>query len=204
MDRVQWNERYAGEEPLFKADPARFLAAEVEGTLPGRALDLGCGDGRNALWLAQRGWHVTGVDFSDVALAKAARFAVARGVPAERLDLVLADLADYQPAPDAFELVLLLFVHPPAPRRRRMLDSAARALRPGGVLLVVGYDVANATEGTAGGPRDPAVLFTADDIVAELPPPLVVERAERLRVPVPSEDGERMAVDAVVRARRPG
>lgn len=204
MDAQQWNERYAGEEPFLTADPARFLGAEVAAVRPGRALDLGCGEGRNALWLARRGWYVTGVDFSDVGLAKARRLAAATGVPGERLHLVLADLADYEPDPDAFDLVLLLFVHPPPPQRRRLLGSAGRALRPGGILLVVGYDVANATEGTAGGPRDPAVLFTADDIVTELRPPLVVERAERLRVPVRCAGDERMAVDAVVRARRPG
>jgi len=203
VDRDQWNERYRAEEgPVFTADPARFLGGEVAGLAPGRALDLGCGEGRNALWLAERGWHVTGVDFSDVGMAKARRLAAARGVAGDRLDLVLADLVDYDPEPDAFDLVLLLFVHPPPVSRRRLLASAARSLRPGGVVLVVGYDTANATEGTAGGPRDPAVLFTADDIVAELPPALVVERAERLRVTVPSADGDRMAVDAVVRARR--
>jgi len=210
MDAQQWNERYAGEEPLFTADPSRFLGQEVAGVEPGRALDLGCGEGRNALWLAERGWHVTGVDFSDVGLAKAGRLAAARDVPAERLDLVLCDLAAYDPPPDAFDLVLLMFVHPPPPERRRLLAAAAGALVPGGTLLVVGYDVTNPTRGGAGGPRDESILFTPDDLVAEVSPPLAVERAERLRVPVPpprgdgDDGGEAFAVDAIVRAHRPG
>ena len=204
MDAQQWNERYGGEEPLFTADPARFLGQEVADMPPGRALDLGCGEGRNALWLAERGWHVTGVDFSGVGLGKARRLAGARGVPSERLDLVLADLTGYDPPPDAFDLVLLMFVHPPPPERSRLLAAAAAALVEGGTLLVVGYDVTNPTRGGAGGPRDPSILFTPDDIVAEVSPPLQVERAERLRVPVSSDDGEAFAVDAVVRARRPG
>ena len=204
MDAQQWNERYAGEEPLFTADPARFLGQEVAEMPPGRALDLGCGEGRNALWLAERGWHVTGVDFSDVGLAKARRLAASRGIPLDRLELELADLAGYDPPPEAFDLVLLMFVHPPAPERARLLAAAAEALKPAGTLLVVGYDVTNPVRGGAGGPRDPSILFTPDDIVAEVSPPLEVERAERLRVAVPSEEGEAFAVDAVVRARRPG
>ncbi len=202
MDAWQWNDRYAGEEPLFTADPARFLGREVAGVPPGRALDLGCGEGRNALWLAEQGWHVTGVDFSEVGLAKARRLAGARGIPLERLNLVLADLAGYEPPPEAFHLVLLLFVHPPPAERARLLGAAARALVAGGTLLVVGYDVTNPTRGGGGGPRDPSILFTPDDIVAEVSPPLEVERAERLRVPVAWEEGEAFAVDAVVRARR--
>ena len=204
MDAQQWNERYAGEEPFFTADPGRFLGQEVAGMRPGRALDLGCGEGRNSLWLAERGWHVTGVDFSDVGLAKARRLAATRGIPADRLDLVLADLTGYHPEPDAFDLVLLMFVHPQPVERRRLLGAAAQALVPVGTLLVVGYDATHVAEGNRRGPRDPAILFTPEELVAEVSPPLVVERAERLRVPVTSEEGETFAVDAIVRARRPG
>ena len=73
MDRHDWDARYAGEQLVWSAEPNRFLVAEVDGLTPGRALDVACGEGRNAIWLAEQGWTVTGVDFSPVALDKARR-----------------------------------------------------------------------------------------------------------------------------------
>jgi 2-polyprenyl-3-methyl-5-hydroxy-6-metoxy-1,4-benzoquinol methylase len=66
--REDWNARYAASELLWTAEPNRLFAAEIAGLEPGRALDLACGEGRNAVWLAEQGWRVTAVDFSDVAL----------------------------------------------------------------------------------------------------------------------------------------
>lgn len=192
MDRQQWNERYAAQPLLWDVDPDPFLGAELAGTGPGRALDLGAGEGRTALWLAQRGWDVTAVDFSDVALDRGRRRVEDSGAPG-RADWVCADLTEYADPPGPFDLVLLLFIHLPATHRRRLLRLAATALAPGGLVLVVGYDTTHATEGQ-GGPRDPAILFSPEDIVADLEG-LEVERAERIRV------GD--AVDAIVRARRP-
>jgi SAM-dependent methyltransferase len=166
---------------------------------PGRALDLACGQGRNAIWLAERGWRVTAVDFSEVGLDTARRLAAARGAD---IDWVLADLVDYRPPAGAFDLVLTLFLQLPGPRRRLVLERAAQALAPNGTFLLIGHDLLNLTDGY-GGPRDPAVLFTPEDIVAELPG-LVVERAERIRRTVGLEDGEAEAIDALVRATKPG
>lgn len=192
MDRQQWNERYASVPTLWKVDPGPFLGGEVGGMAPGRALDLGAGEGRNTLWLAEQGWTVTAVDFSDVALARGRGWAEERGL-GHRVTWVESDLVDYRPPPDSFDLALLLFVHLPPTERRRLLRDVVAALLPGGTMLVVGYDTANATEGTEG-PRDPAILFTPADVVADLDG-LRVERAEQLRV------GD--AVDAVVRAVKP-
>lgn len=191
MDRDQWNERYAAQPLLWNVDPDPFLGPELGDRPPGRALDLGAGEGRTTLWLAQRGWHVTAVDFSDVALERG-RQRVEQAVAPGAVEWVLADLRDYEPPAGPFDLVLLLFIHLPAGERGRLLSRAVEVLAPGGVVLVVGYDTSHATEGQ-GGPRDPAILFTPEDIVADLPG-LRVERAERLRV------GD--AVDAVVRASR--
>ena len=83
MKRDAWNQRYSGTELIWTAQPNRFLVAEAEDLPPGRALDLACGEGRNAVWLARRGWSVTGVDFAGVGLAKAARLAEEAGVEAE-------------------------------------------------------------------------------------------------------------------------
>lgn len=196
MSREHWNRRYGEAGLLWSATPSRFVVAEVGDLPPGRALDLACGEGRHAIWLAERGWQVTGVDFADVALARAARLAAARAV---EVDLVHADLLGWEPPARAFELVLVLYLQLPAHERRRVLAGAAEALAPGGTLLVVGHHLANLTEGH-GGPSDAAVLCTEDDVAAELPG-LAVERAERVLRPV--EGAPRAAVDLLVRARRP-
>jgi SAM-dependent methyltransferase len=195
--REDWNERYAQKELVWTAEPNRRFAAEVEHLEPGRALDLACGEGRNAVWLGERGWRVTGVDFSDVALAKAARLAASRGVDVE---WVVADVLDYEPDPRAFDLVAVLYLQLPREDVLHALRTAARAVAPGGTLLVVAHDTTNLTEGH-GGPKDASVLYTAEDVAPALGE-LVVERAEAVGRTVPLEDGEAVAIDAFVRAHR--
>lgn len=195
MRREHWNRKYAEAESLWSTTPNRFLVAETSHLEPGRALDLACGEGRNAIWLASRGWEVTGVDFADVAIAKARARAEREDV---RVDFVCADLLEYEPAPEAFGLVLLLYFHLPSGERRRVLDTAAGALSPGGTFLLIGHDLTNLTDGT-GGPTDPDILVTPDQIVSELPG-LTIEKAERVLREV--DDAERPAIDALVRARR--
>ncbi len=190
--REQWNDLYRAVPVLWPIDPGPFLGAEVGDSRPGRALDLGAGEGRNSIWLAQRGWQVTAVDFSDVAVARGQAWAKEEGV-AELITWLTADLAEFRPEAGGFDLILSLFLHIPAEQRRSVLRRAAGALAPGGTVLVVGYDRANAIEGTEG-VRDPALLFSPEDIVRELGG-LRVERAGQLRV------GQ--AVDAIVRARKP-
>ena len=191
MDRDQWNERYAAHPLLWDVDPGPFLGGEVGHLEPGRALDLGAGEGRTTLWLAERGWRVTAVDFSDVALERGRQRVEAARVSGSA-EWICADLVEFDPTGDTYDLVLLLFVHLPPPQRRRLLRLAAGTLARRGVMLVVGYDTTNLTEGQ-GGPRDPAVLFSPDDVVADLEG-LRAERADRVKV------GD--AVDAVVRAVR--
>ena len=189
MDREAWNRKHASGDHHFGGRPNRFLVAEAEGLAPGMALDLACGEGRNAVWLAERGWQVTGVDFSDVALAGARRLAEERGVEVEWVE---ADLLDYVPAEGAYELVAVLYLQLPAAERRAVLERASAAVAPGGTLLVVGHDLENLEHGV-GGPKDPRVLFTPGEIATELPG-LRVEKAERVL-----RDG---AIDALVRASR--
>jgi SAM-dependent methyltransferase len=196
VKRERWNERYAGAELLWSSTPSRFLVAETEDLPPGRALDLACGEGRNAVWLGERGWRVTGVDFAEAALAKAAELAAGRGV---ELELIHADLLEWVPPAGAYDLVAVLYLQLPAAERRLVLGRAADAVAPGGTFLLVAHDLLNLAEGH-GGPSDPTVLTSAEEVAAELPG-LVIERAGRVERPV--EGAERPALDTLVRATRP-
>ena len=195
MRREEWDRKYAASGLLWSGEPNRRFASEAADLPPGRALDLACGEGRNAVWLAGRGWNVAGVDFSEVAIAKARELAAREGV---EVDFVCADLLEYEPDHHAYDLVVVLYLQVPAEERRLVLERAASAVAPGGTLILVGHHLANIDEGV-GGPSDPAVLYTPDDIVSELPE-LVIERAERVLRDVEGED--RPAVDVLVRARR--
>ncbi len=197
MQREDWDRRYAEQELLWSAAPNRFLVAEVADLSPGRALDLACGEGRNALWLAELGWRVTAVDFSSVAIGKARDRAAREG---REVAFICADLLDYEPPPAAYDLVLVLYLQLPADERRVVLLRAASAVAPAGTFLLVGHDLTNIADGV-GGPSDPSVLYTPEDIVAELPG-LEIEKAERVLRNV--ADAERPAIDALVRACRPG
>jgi SAM-dependent methyltransferase len=197
MDRHDWDRKYAGSELLWTAEPNRFLVAEVAELPPGRALDLACGEGRNAVWLARRGWRVTGVDFSAVAIEKARRLADASGVEVE---WVVADLLDQVPPAGGYDLVILFYLQVPADERNRIVHAAARAVAPGGTFLLVGHDRRNIEQGY-GGPQDASVLYTAEDVAADLDG-LAVERAALVERPVETPEGERVALDALVRAHR--
>jgi SAM-dependent methyltransferase len=197
MKREDWNRRWRTRDLHCLDDPGDEVAGEIDRLEPGRALDLACGAGRHAIWLAERGWQVTGVDFSEVALDQARELAHERGV---QVDWVLADLLDYEPEVGAFDLVLVLFLHLPADERRAVLARSAAALARGGTLLLVGHDRANLGTG-APGPSDPAVLYRPAEVAAELPG-LEVERAESLVRLVGTGAGEARAIDALVRASR--
>lgn len=198
MDREHWDERYATDELVWRAEPNVFLVGEVEDMAPGRALDLACGEGRNALWLADRGWRVVAVDFSAAGLAKGRRLADLRGVEVEWVE---ADVLEWRPEPGSFDLVIVMYLQLPAEDLRRVLGSATAALAPGGTLLVVGHDRTNLAEGF-GGPPDPSVLYDPDQVAGDVAG-LTIERAERVRRPVETPEGVRVALDALVRARRP-
>ncbi len=199
MDSATWDRRYGGTDLVWTSQANRFLVEETAELHPGRAIDLACGEGRNAVWLGERGWEVTGVDFSRVGLEKARQLATGRGVAVEWVE---ADLLDYRLDPQAFELVLLFYVQVPQDQRTAIVRGAADGVRAGGVLLLVGHDSGNIEHGH-GGPQNPAVLYSAQDIVSDLDGSgLRIERAEQVKRPVPTPDGERIALDTLVRARR--
>ena len=198
LDRNAWNDRYRTTDLVWTADANRFVVAEATALHPGRVLDLAAGEGRNAIWLAERGWQATVVDFADVALEKARRLAKARGV---HLDTVVADVRTYEPAARAFDLVLIAYLQLPRAQLSVVLERAQAAVAPGGELLVVAHDRSNVTCGY-GGPQDPLVLATPEEVVG-LVPELHILKAECVERPVDTPDGPQVAIDHVVRARRP-
>lgn len=199
MDRDGWNQRYDAAELVWTAGPNATFAGVTEGLKVGRALDLGAGEGRNAIWLASRGWAATAVDFSDVALDKANQLAAHAGVEVET---VVADVAAYVPETE-FDLVAVIYLHLPASIRATVYGRAAQAVAPGGTLIVLGHDTTNIAQGF-GGPQNPDVLFAPDDVVTDISNSgLIVERSERVRRAVQAGDGEHIAIDALLVARRP-
>jgi len=199
MEREDWNARYRTKELVWTADANRFVVAEAADLPPGRMLDLAAGEGRNAVWFAERGWQATAVDFSEVAMAKATELAASRGV---HVDTVVADVTTYDTAPAVYDLVLVAYLQVPDPDRRAAMAHAAAALAPGGMLLVVAHDRSN-LDGGWGGPRDPAVQSTPAEMRAVLEAlGLRVTKAERVERPVDTPDGPRVAFDHVVVARR--
>jgi SAM-dependent methyltransferase len=205
MDAAAWNARYAGSADLeWGAEPNRWVDAQLSGSAPGRALDLAAGEGRNALWLASQGWTVTAVDFAEAGLDKGRRLERTKGSDDDPpVTWVCADVTTYDPPPAAFDLVLLAYLHLVESERRTVNHAAVTALAAGGVLLVIGHDTTNLTDGI-GGPQDAEVLFTPDDVLGDLAdtPGLRVELATRVRRRVMTPDGDRDAIDALVRLSR--
>ncbi|PKV83384.1 class I SAM-dependent methyltransferase [Streptomyces sp. TLI_146] len=202
-----WDRRYTHGDLGWTLVPHPLAVAELAlvppdtsagPNAPGcQALDLGAGAGRHSLWLARRGWRVTAVDFSATALERTRRQATAEDL---EVTTVLADLASYEPRQNAFGLVLVTYVHPEPPQRAALLARAAKALAPGGRLVVVGHHLDNLGRGLEG-PSDPERMFTPERLCAELPD-LRVERAERVIHTVTTASGEREAYATVIRADR--
>ncbi len=197
MDAEAWNERYRATELVWSAGPNQFVESELADLPPGRAVDLAAGEGRNAIWLASRGWDVTAVDFAQAALDKGRQ--LAGDLP---VDWVCADATAWS-ADASYDLCVVAYLQLSAGERRSAVRNGFAALRRGGTFLLVAHDSTNLVEGT-GGPSDPAVLMTADDVLADLGgEAFEVRRAERVGRQVEQPDGgTRTAYDALVRVVR--
>lgn len=200
MDAQTWNQRYAGSELVWSAGPNLFVEQLCRGLAPGRSIDLAAGEGRNAIWLAEQGWQSTAVDYSDVAIDKARQIAERRGV---EITTEVADLTEYEPIPAAYDLVLVAYLQLPDEQLTPILRRAAAAVAPGGTFLLVCHDRDNLEHGY-GGPQQIEVLTSPDQVVAALGGRFDVERAEVAERHVQTPDGERVALDTVVLARRVG
>jgi SAM-dependent methyltransferase len=199
MDAAAWDERYRASDLVWSAGPNQFVESELAGLPPGRALDLAAGEGRNAIWLARRGWRVTAVDFSQAGLDKGRTLAEGLDV-----DWVCADATTWASDP-AYDVCLVAYLQLVADERRAAVRNAYDSLRRHGTLLWVSHDLSNLSEGV-GGPSDPAVLMTAEDVVGDLEGrSFDVEHAGRVARLVPDghgEEPEATAWDCVVRLVR--
>ncbi|RZL77132.1 MAG: class I SAM-dependent methyltransferase [Rhodococcus sp. (in: high G+C Gram-positive bacteria)] len=198
MDAAAWDERYSQSDLVWGAPPNAVVVEQVTALPRGRALDLACGEGRNALWLATRGWEVTGLDYSAVAVDKARR--VAADAPRsvrERLDYRVADVTDSDLGGE-YDLVLVIYLHLAPAERLRVVNRAISALKPDGILMILGHDAVNLSQGV-GGPQELEILYTPDDVVEAFDGRLDVEVAERRF----RETEAGTAIDALVVAHRP-
>jgi SAM-dependent methyltransferase len=193
MDSSGWDERYAATDLVWSAGPNVFLPPLVETLVPGSALDIACGEGRNAIWLARQGWDVTGVDFSPVGIAKADQLS-----DDTRVSWVVADVVSYRP-PRSFDLVIIFYLHLVGADFASVIANAIDAVAPGGTLFGVGHALRNLTDGY-GGPPVPDILWSAEAIAPMLSGLNVIELGERTRF-IP--DAEATAIDLVLHATKP-
>ncbi|HUY53748.1 MAG TPA: class I SAM-dependent methyltransferase [Candidatus Nanopelagicaceae bacterium] len=169
-----WDRRH--EEHQWSSEPDPLLVGLASPLPPGRALDLGCGTGRNALWLARQGWQVTGIDGSAVGLAKAREQARAAGL---ELELIQADIMDHALALGHYELVVMANLHFAPEVLALVLARAASSVAPAGHLFLIGHHLDNLDNLDHHGPPMADRLYTEERISELLPPILVAERLER-------------------------
>ncbi|MCZ9883086.1 SAM-dependent methyltransferase [Arthrobacter sp. B2a2-09] len=198
-----WDEVYREKAKRWSGNPNPQLIAEATGLAPGTALDLGCGEGADAIWLAQHGWTVTAVDVSSVALERAAAHAVEVGLQ-DRIAWLQRNFGSWQPE-ELFDLVSSQFLHSPLIAWRDSLASAAAAVAPGGALLVVGHHPAGLTPWS---PHKDMLdkFFTPEDLVEALtlgPGSWRINVADsRERAVTGPEGQEATTIDSVFRATR--
>ncbi len=196
-----WDERYGSKDRIWSGNPNPQLVLEAADLAPGRALDAGSGEGADAIWLARRGWRVTALDISAVALERGA--AHAGPELADQISWQRADLADWTPDDRRYDLVSAHFLHLPSELRARVYADLATSVADRGTLLVVGHHPSD-LQTTMGRPNLPDLMFTAEQLVAALDPERwdIVTAESRPRPAIDPEGREITISDAVLRARR--
>jgi SAM-dependent methyltransferase len=204
FDQAFWDDRYRSQTALWSGAPNPQLVNEVVDLAPGLALDVGAGEGADAIWLADRGWQVTAVDISAVALERAASHVRSRADLADRIHWLRQDVLNWEPPSDHFDLVTAQYLHLPPEPRRALFERLACSVAPGGTLLLVGHHPSD-METAMPRPQMPELFFTGDDVAGQLDPTQwdIVTNAAPGRTA--KHDGHPVAIrDAVLRATRQG
>lgn len=194
-----WDERYSGAERVWSGNPNVRLVEQVSDLSPGDALDVGAGEGADAVWLAGRGWSVTALDVSPVALAHTTEHATERGVAVATLQ---HDLISGAALPGTFDLVSAHFWHPPRERFADFRDVLGAAVRPGGTLLVVGHHPHDLDTGLRDAHGHPDLLFTPDRVAELFDDSWDVAVCEPQTRPAEGPDGPVVVTDSVVKLVR--
>lgn len=196
-----WDERYRSRNHLWSGKANHHLVSHASKLGGGKALDVGCGEGADAIWLAERGWRVTALDVSTVALERGATHAAEAGTDiARRVNWLHEDLMVWNgPEPDSYDLITSQFLHLPKEPREALFQRLAASVSPGGTLLIAGHHPSDFQPDTS---REMAELcFTASEVATLLDPhgwEIIVEASvERLAI---NPGGHTQ--DAVLRARR--
>lgn len=200
VDAEAWDAQYAEADLVWGNEPNQFVRTQCETLAVGVAVDLACGQGRNALWLARLGWQVTGVDFSAVGIERARALAAQeRPQVGGRLTWRVDDVAALQLRAESVDLALVSYVHLPAEQRSTLMLRAALAVRPGGHVIVVGHDRRNLREGVSG-PQDERLLYDPLELRSLFAgiPATRVDVAET----VERHTADGVALDTLVRVRR--
>jgi SAM-dependent methyltransferase len=206
FDGAFWDERYRSHSSLWSGKPNGHLISEASQLPPGAALDVGCGEGADAIWLAQRGWRVTAADLSGVAIARGMAHAAQAGAEiAGRIDWLHADLTGWDPGPARYDLISAQYMHLPAQQRKALFRRLAASVAPGGTLLIVGHHPSD-LQTTMPRPPMPELFFTGDDIIALLDQSdwdVITNAAPQRSATDP--DGRAVTIrDTVLRARHRG
>ncbi len=198
-----WDDRYRQRPRIWSGNPNRQLVSVAEALPPDRALDVGCGEGADAVWLASRGWDVLGIDVSDVALDRARAHAGELDAPvAERLAWRRVDLLADPDLPDGLDLVSVQFLHLPDPERSRVFRSLAALVAVGGSVLIVAHDPSDLHSGV-GRPHQADLFHTPEEIAALLDDAWDVRVCEsRPRVERTADGRDVTISDAVLHAVR--
>jgi SAM-dependent methyltransferase len=193
LDASAWDERYQGADHLWSEGPNLFVADRLGQASPGKGLDVAAGEGRNAIWLADQGWEMTAVDFSEVAVERGRHHAP------DNVRFVVADILDWEPE-QTFDLVLIAYLHLEEDSFHSVVKRANDWLEPYGELFMIGHDRSNLEHGH-GGPQVPEILWDVPTIVGWLDGSRLVE-AGVVRRPVETPEGVVFARDALIRVRR--
>ncbi|MBG6180511.1 class I SAM-dependent methyltransferase [Arthrobacter sp. CAN_A1] len=199
--QTYWDAFYNERPSIWSGHPNPQLVAEVADLAPGTALDVGCGEGADAIWLARQGWTVTAVDISQVALTRGAAHAVTDEASAARITWSRQNLLEWTPPESSFDLISAQFMHLPKDEREPLFTRLAAAVAPGGTLLIVGHHPTDMESGAHRPPRTD-LFYTAEEIVLLLDPEqweIVTESRERTQ----DHDGASVTIhDTVLRAHR--